>query len=227
MPAKEKVPSRFYENRLMFIAWIMLILLMGLAFGFYQFQKINDANKLKNEQAQQAKAVVNDDDIVRAVSKLMLLPSEKPSVAVITDVANIKSEQPFFANAQDGDRILVYSDRAVIYSVKNNLVVNTGPISLIKTESDETMVWKLEIRNGSRVKGAAAKLSEQYKTDPGFELVDVTNASRNDYQGNLLINFTAKDVAELATSFSASSTSALPEGEASSSADLLLIIGNN
>lgn len=60
------------------------------------------------------------------LSKLIWVDStEKPSVATIVDSEKLKKTNPiFYENAEDGDKLVVYSNKAVIYREKDNLIVN-------------------------------------------------------------------------------------------------------
>jgi hypothetical protein len=59
-----------------------------------------------------------------------LLPSEVPTVATVTDVSKLGGQE-FFRNAQNGDRVLVFSVAkiAIIYRNSSRAIVNFGPIS--------------------------------------------------------------------------------------------------
>jgi len=213
--------SRFWPVYL----WLFVALLVGLAIGIWQYQKMSSANQppADNSVVKQANT---EAEVIAAVGRLMILPQEKPAVAVITEVEKIKPVQPFFVDASNGDRILVYKDKAIIYNPKLNKIINVGPISLIKSNDEINGPWKLEIRNGSSTKGAAAKLADTLAADKTLEIVSVSNAAHNEYQGNVLINLSGRDVTNLAEKLSVSATTSLPEAEASTSAELLLIIGN-
>jgi hypothetical protein len=64
------------------------------------------------------------------LGKIMDLPSEvKPMMAVVNDAEALKKDQPgFFAKAKDGDRVIVYSDLAILYDAKANKIMHIGPV---------------------------------------------------------------------------------------------------
>lgn len=69
--------------------------------------------------------------IPERVAKLVVIPgNEEPSQ--IANISNIKklSKNPFFANGQDGDVLLVYkkSNEAVLYRPSTNQIVAIGPV---------------------------------------------------------------------------------------------------
>lgn len=68
-------------------------------------------------------------EILAAVSGHMLLPAEQnPVVATIVNAESLATEQAFYANAEDGDMLLVYQEKAIIYSPTRDLIVNVGPV---------------------------------------------------------------------------------------------------
>ncbi|KKQ55653.1 MAG: hypothetical protein US75_C0016G0011, partial [Candidatus Woesebacteria bacterium GW2011_GWC1_38_13] len=55
------------------------------------------------------------DILLSEVGKLIRLPQdENPTVATVTDADTLKS-QPFFAEAQNGDKVLIYANSKKIY----------------------------------------------------------------------------------------------------------------
>lgn len=77
------------------------------------------------------------DTVVARVGKLIILPSdEKPStLATVADASKLK-DQSFFANAKDGDKVLVYSKqkRAILYRPSTNQLVNVAAVTLSSTD---------------------------------------------------------------------------------------------
>ncbi len=65
------------------------------------------------------------------VGKLMELPAgEEPTVATIMDATKLR-EQPFFAKAKNGDRLLWYSGErlVILYDPAANKIVNVGSVT--------------------------------------------------------------------------------------------------
>lgn len=104
----------------------IVILILGIvAFYFY-----NQYQNIKKNPNQVAKA--ETEALVAEVSKLIDLPKdETPTVATVLDKDKLK-DQPFFANAQNGDKILIYTKakKAIIYRPKENKLINVGPIAI-------------------------------------------------------------------------------------------------
>ena len=79
---------------------------------------------------QQAQAEV--DALVAQVGKLIALPTdETPTVATVTDASKINS-QPFFANAQNNDKVLIYqkAQKAILYRPSENRIIEVGAVNI-------------------------------------------------------------------------------------------------
>jgi hypothetical protein len=64
-------------------------------------------------------------------SLIMVNEEENPTVAEIRDVERLQSENPsLYANVENGDYLLVYSDQAIIYSPDKDKLIKVAPITL-------------------------------------------------------------------------------------------------
>jgi hypothetical protein len=105
--------------RLKLLVVIVLLLLAGLFIRNY----IQTRNELRQDEGARLSA---------QISKFLELPSdETPTLATVKDASKLKS-QPFFKNAQDGDKALIYSraSKAVLYRPSTKKVVEYTTISL-------------------------------------------------------------------------------------------------
>lgn len=71
-------------------------------------------------------------ETIDRVGKLLVLPrDETPTMATVDDREKLK-DQAFFADAENGDKILLYtqSRKAIIFRERENRIVNVGPILL-------------------------------------------------------------------------------------------------
>jgi len=107
---------------------LLVVLAAAPAVYFYkQYQRdqlrINNPTEYAKEDAQST---------VTAVSKLMILPTgEDPTLMQVTDVSKLK-DQPFFQNAQNGDKVLVYTQarKAILYRPSVNKIIDVAPINV-------------------------------------------------------------------------------------------------
>lgn len=65
--------------------------------------------------------------IIASVKDHMVLPNETPTVTTVTNADAVRS-QPFYANAQNGDRVLVFKTRAILYRPSIDRIIEVGYI---------------------------------------------------------------------------------------------------
>lgn len=85
-----------------------------LGWSYYQTTQ----NILKNDAKQ----------VVKKLKTLMEIPTEEPLVATITDAAKLKENEPFYKNAQNGDKVVIWREKAVIYRMESNRIVDFGVV---------------------------------------------------------------------------------------------------
>ncbi len=83
-----------------------------------------------NNPTQQA---AEDKKVLDQLKKIMLLPDNiTPTMAIITDVDVLKKQQPaFFANAKNGERLIIYPDTAIIFDPETNIIIKAGGIQIV------------------------------------------------------------------------------------------------
>lgn len=118
----------FLRKNLKWIALAIVILAVTLlAYGY-----INTRNQLA-ELSNPKKANQNQtQELVSEISKYAQLPTgETPTVATVQDVSKLKG-QPFFAGAQNGDKVLIYTkaNKAVLYRPSTNKILQYSTINL-------------------------------------------------------------------------------------------------
>ncbi len=71
-------------------------------------------------------------DVIAQVGKILVLPEgEDPTVATVTNLEKLK-DQPFFAKAKLGDRVLIYTGakKAILYDPIANKIVEVAPLGI-------------------------------------------------------------------------------------------------
>jgi hypothetical protein len=123
------------KRHILIILSILLILMVvdgGVAYYFYnQYQASQSLLKNPNLAADK-----QTTQLVAQVRKLMILPTdEQPTVATVTDATKVKN-QPFFKDAKNGDRILIYvnAKKAILYDPNQNVIVNVAPVNIAQTK---------------------------------------------------------------------------------------------
>jgi type II secretory pathway pseudopilin PulG len=108
---------------------IIIILLIGLAFLGWQYNKARQDNK---KLADPQVAVQRDaQELKTKVGQLVELPNEQPTIATVNDVTKLQNQQ-FFAKAQNGDKVLIFKEakRAVLYRPSTNKVIESAPVNI-------------------------------------------------------------------------------------------------
>jgi hypothetical protein len=68
--------------------------------------------------------VVSQSEIVARVGKLMSLPSESPyEIVRVQDEEDLRKQNKFYKDVKEGEYILIYKNLAVIYDLRNNVIV--------------------------------------------------------------------------------------------------------
>lgn len=205
MDSKPKSGGLDSQKIIYIIAGVLLIGLAAVAIYFYiQYQNI------KKNPNQVAKA--ETDALVAQVSKLIDLPKdETPTVATVLDKEKLK-DQPFFAGAENGDKILIYtkSKKAIIYRPKDNKLINVGPIAI-----DQKAQLPIAIVNAGGDSGAVeSKLNNKFTS--GITIVSKTDAkNRNSVKKVTVVDVSGQN-AEAAKQIAAElggEVGSLPAGE--------------
>jgi len=123
-----------YINKKTVLILIILLVVVSTAGGYY-FYKYRQLTRDPNAVAKKETA-----ELVSLVSKLILLPEgEAPAVATVQDKEKLSTE-PFFKNAENGDKVLIYyaAKKAYLYRPSTNKVIEAAPLSTQNTNNINT-----------------------------------------------------------------------------------------
>ncbi len=109
------------------LPWIIVIILaVASVFLFFQYQQAK--TKLNTTETGTSQSA----DLIKRVSKLVIVPAnETPTIATVVHADKLRS-QSFFASAQDGDKVLVFSKekQAILYRPSTNQIVTIAPVNV-------------------------------------------------------------------------------------------------
>lgn len=243
--------QRFSPLRLLLfvIGFTAVVAMVGMSYYFYtQYRKTQVL--LANPEAA---ARVEVMDTVSRIKKLVEVPEgEMPTVATVSDIEKL-ANQPFFAKAQKGDKVIVYQSvqKAILYRPSTNRIVEMAPLNLQSSASvagatDQTTPSptstpvtteeavakaKLVIYNGTTTTGLAARAETKLLAATGdkYEVVNTGNAMKRDYAETVIvvINDQMQPAADMLSQNTGAEIVDMPEGEVPPEADLLLIIGQD
>lgn len=218
--------------------WVVIgIIVLGLVFlaitGFVYY------TQFANKQAPDEVSLV-----VSQVGKLVHLPEgETPTLATVSDTSKLEN-QPFFALAQNGDKVLIYTSakKAYLYRPSTNKVVEVGPVNIVDEQPKieqvnatptEEVEKELEIvlLNGTRTVGLTVRAETDLRDSAeNVSVLDRDNAETQDYEETIVVNVSnvsESRVEAIAKIFNAQIES-LPEGQtAPDGTDVLVILGSD
>lgn len=232
------------KSKKLFLGIFLLIFLILVSIpAFYFFNQYQKTQKLLNSSNElNAKEVT---DIISKVGNLIELPSGTPTVATVSDITKLKS-QPFFAKAQNGDKVLIYSDakKAIIWRPSTNKVVEYANISLsaenggtssgtasASLSPTQAPKVKVAIYNGTTTVGLTKTTQDKLENKiEGIEVVARENASKSDYTSTIVVDFSGKNSAlvnSIAKELGAS-VGSMPNGESrTKDAEIIIILGES
>lgn len=112
------------------IVFVISAIIAGDIVYFFEYQKSQE--KLKVLGSQQEGAKTEDARLTDAIGRLMVLPhGESPTIATVTDKDRLKT-QPFFAQAENGDKVLIYSKakKAILFRPSINKIIDVTSIAI-------------------------------------------------------------------------------------------------
>lgn len=118
----------FYINKKFFYLLVIIIIAI-IAGSSYFYIRYQNAQKLLGSPASVSRDEV--EEIVASVGSLMELPkNEDPTIATVSNKEKL-ADQPFFNNAQNGDKVLIYtkSKKAIIYRPSTNKIIEVSLVN--------------------------------------------------------------------------------------------------
>ena len=111
----------------MVIAGLSLLLVFTSATTAYLFVQLRSV-----ENSPDAIAQAEAQAVMEQVGRLIVLPTdEMPTIATVSDPELLK-DQPFFANAKSGDRVLLFAKakKAILYDPAADKIIEVAPINI-------------------------------------------------------------------------------------------------
>ncbi len=68
---------------------------------------------------------------------IIIFSEEEPLIVSINNAEELKEQQLFFQNSQNGDILLVYQDKALIYRPQQDVLINVGPVYIANEEQNQ------------------------------------------------------------------------------------------
>lgn len=219
---------------------LLLVALSVAGYFYYQYRQ--------SPKVQSAEEIQNLKEEIGAIFELPT--DEEPTLATVTDREKL-AEQPFFQKAENGDKVLIYSNsgRAVLYrpSVKKIIDVTTvnvnqaAPTAAAEAEPVQPapqsapeatpVIIRVALYNGSTEVGVTNSVEATLRAAvSNAAVVSKEKAAKSDYAKTIVIDLSgANGAAALSVATAVGGeVGSLPEGEkAPADADILVIVGND
>jgi hypothetical protein len=213
------------------IAVLLVIILAGslaaAGYFYWQYRKFTAASR-------------EVDDLTSKLSQVIELPQETPTLATVTDVQKL-SAQPFFAHAQNGDKVLIFPNakKAILYRPSTQKIIEVAPFQQLDTtqtasptpapQQGQNASANVVLLNGTKTVGLTTRVATQLKTKfPNVTIVSKASAAKTDYTQTTVVDLSGTNAslaAAIATELNGV-VGALPTGETKpSTGDIAIILG--
>lgn len=222
------------KNRLAIIL-LTVVALFAVGTSIFLYTQYQKSQALLNNPV--AAGQLEAKELIKKISRLMVLPEkEEPTVATVSDYKKLK-DQPFFKNAHNGDKVLIYTKAAiaVLYDPKLDKILAVMPVTLgsnsqVAGSSSEAPL-KIALYNGTETPGLTNTIDQQLTTNiNNVSISTKVNAAKTDYQSTIVVALTPKgtQAASQVAGYLKAAVADLPEGESKPAAgDILIIIGRD
>lgn len=226
------------SNRSPLLWSLLFVILIGLGWSVFNYYKTSQqlavltdpklASELNKKQT---------EEVLAKVGKLIIFPKDKNAVvATINDVELLSTNQDFYREAHNGDKLIIFpsSKKAIIYDEDDNRIVNVGPI-VYNNPATEAKVsgatdrLNIEIRNGTSNPNAGLGLRDRLRENASYNITTVSKSAKTDYTGTVIVDLSQGAKSDLVTGLQkelgATVVTAVPNGEAATGAEVLVIVG--
>lgn len=240
IPTQEAIVVKKQINKkaLIISSILVLLLIIAAAPSYYFYNEYKKAQMQLQNPSETAQKEL--DILLEEIGKLMILPqNEIPTLATVSDVNKLKNQE-FFKNAQNGDKVLIYSEakKAILYRPSIKRIVEVSPLQLAENvqptptsgpQPTQSAPLTVTIYNGTSKSGLTTAIQTEVTSKVQGLIIDAKeNAAKTDYKKTLVINVSGKasksQLQEIAKSLNAEVTN-LPSTEKKPNTDILIIVG--
>jgi hypothetical protein len=232
-----KIIEHLKGNKALVIIFLIIVLIVAILPSYYFYNQYKKTQSLLQNPA--ASSNTQTKELIAEVGKLMVLPAnEQPTVATVSDIKKL-ADQPFFAHAQNGDKVLIYtqSKKAILYRESINKIIEVAPVNIGSGASTPTItptviqaIATVAIYNGTTTVGLAGTAENKIKTAVANVKTTSKSDAKNSYEKTIIIDISGKHsqiVSQLVSLLSGTVAITVPEGETKPDSDILVILGTN
>lgn len=209
---------------------VVAFLVLALAGSVYFI--FNYKNELDSYEKDPTKVSdVRVEKIKNSLGKLIMLPQDiEPKVTTILDVERLREDYPeFYKNAKNGDSVVFYPDKAIIYNMDEDIIVAIAPIIREPSEEEqvEDEILSVDVRKADSEEDEFNNIKNTLDSSAAYSLLDSGKKMQNNYKGVKVVDLTGGDnkeaAEELAEDLNGEVTTISEEVD--SEAVLLVIVG--
>lgn len=180
--------------------------------------------------------------LLEKIGMLYDLPTgETPTIATVSDKSKLQ-KQAFFAKAENGDKVLIYTDakKAILYRPSLNKIMEVASLALTQPsvapqattqpqsgEPTKSKSVTVSILNGTKKAGIATATEKKIREEMSNAEVVEKGDAKFDYDKTIVIDITGsnKEFAKKMADVFGGSLASLPSGEKIPKGNILVIIG--
>ena len=236
----------FFSRKIVLIASAVLLVVIAGTPAVYFYRQYT---AMKKEVAAVKTKQEDPKALVAMVAKHILLPTgEDPTIMTVTDKEKL-SGQLFFANAKNGDKVLIYqkAKKAFLYDPVADLVIEVGPVltasasgtlassgsapsaSTVPPTPTVQASYTFALLNATQISGLAKTYEAKLLSAVSTAHVVALGNAKGDYRKSFLVDVTGTHaaVASVVSQSLSLTVAPLPAGESTPSADFLIILGTD
>ena len=211
------------------LAFLYMTVTTIAAVRFYDMYKYYEARVPRTD-----KEVEKETNMIMSqLKKIMQVPDEKPVIATVNDKNTLKAQQAFFAQAENGDKVVIFSKakKAILFRPSLNKIIESGPLLVSPnqtTTGQQVQPIKVAIYNGTADPELGKSVDERLKKAAG-PVIETTleDARSTAYTETTVVDLTGnnKQSVDDIAKFLQAKVGTLPSTEVRPDADVLIIIG--
>lgn len=121
----ETTPGKKHITDYLFVAIVIVLLAgIGISIKLYMDSQARLAELQKQSSSPAQALELEAKDTINKLAKHLVLPAEEPKVLSIANVEVLRKNQPFFDVAQNGDKLIIYADKIILYNPTLDKVVD-------------------------------------------------------------------------------------------------------
>jgi hypothetical protein len=215
-------------NLIISVSSVSIFLALVISSSYF-YNKYKKTELLLNNPTLAAKEEVAA--LTSKISLVMELPKkEEPVLVTVLDTTKLKGQQ-FFANAKNGDKVLIYSksNKAILYRPSTNKIIEVAPVQM----GQEQAPVKIAVLNGTASASGSASMEKELITKISNITLVKNSKAKALYKKTLVVDVqgTRAEMVKQLAQFVDGEVSVLPKTEVISpeekkNIDLLVIVGS-